>query len=345
MRNFTKYAMSLVALSVVGLGCGNSGESTTDQTKTAGATDKKDAKPDAKGGLTIAVIPKGTSHEFWKSVHAGAEDAAKELGATIIWKGPLKEDDLAGQIEVVDSFVSQKVSGIVLAPLDDKGLKTPVENAQKAGIPVNIIDSALKDTKTVSFVATDNFKGGQLAGEEMVKQLGGKGTVVVFRLMAGSASTTEREEGFISVIKKNPGIKILRDNQFLGATVEDAQKNSENALSSMKSGDKLGVDGIFTPNESTTFGTLRTLEDAKWAGKVKFIGFDASKDLIEGMKKGEINGLVVQNPRKMGYLGVKTLIQSIKGEKVDTKIDTGAALITPTNLETDEIKKLIAPPQ
>ncbi len=342
MRNFTKCATLLVAMSVIGWGCGNSSDSSGEKEATPSSSG---AKTDGKAKLRIAVIPKGTSHEFWKSVHAGADDAGKELGVEIIWKGPLLENDRDKQIDVVDQFVTEKVNGIVLAPLDDKALKRPVEAAQKAGIPVDIIDSALQEVKTVSFVATDNRKGGQMAGDQMVKLLGGKGSVICFRLMAGSASTTEREEGFLDVMKKNPGIKVVSDNQFLGATADDAQKNSENVLAAFKKGDGLSVDGIFAPNESTTFGTLRTLQDAKWAGKVKFVGFDSTEKLIEAMKAKSIHGLVVQNPHNMGYLGVKTLVQSIRGEKVESKIDTGATLITPENVDSPEIKKLIASPK
>lgn len=335
--------MSTLVLATALYGCGNSG--TEEPTG-----DKSGGKPSATSGpkagaMKIAVIPKGTTHEFWKSVKAGAEDAGKELGVEISWKGPLKEDDRESEIKVVENFVTEGVQGIVVAPLDDTALVAPIESAIQSKIPVAIIDSALKSDKYVSFVATDNFKAGVMAGEEMVKQLGGKGRIVVLRLMAGSASTTEREEGFLSVVKKNPGIKVLSDNQYAGATIEKAQAASENLLAPYNKGDGLDLEGIFTPNESSCYGTLRTLQDAKWAGKIKFIGFDSSPKLIEGLKAGEINGLVVQNPRKMGYLGVKTLVQSIKGEKVDKRIDTGAVLVTKENLETPDIQKLVAPPQ
>src|SRR4051794_31231770 len=134
--------------------------------------DSKPATP-SSAKKTIAVIPKGTTHEFWKSIHAGANKAAKEHNVSIVWKGPLKEDDREDQIKVVEDFVTQGVSGIVLAPLDDTALRKPVEDAVKAGIPVIIMDSDLKSDVYVSFAATDNFKGGQSAGEEMVHLLNG----------------------------------------------------------------------------------------------------------------------------------------------------------------------------
>src|SRR4051812_2952188 len=179
---------------------------------------------------TIALIPKGTSHEFWKSVHAGGAKAAKELGIDIVWKGPLQENDLKGQIEVVEGFVAQAVSGICLAPLDDKGLGASVKQAVAAKIPVVIFDSDLQGTDHSSFVATDNFAAGKMAGEAMAKLLGDKGNVLVLRYQEGSASTQKREDGFLDAIKAHSGIKIVSDNQYAGATTESAQKASENLL-------------------------------------------------------------------------------------------------------------------
>ncbi len=295
---------------------------------------------------TIAVIPKGSQHEFWKAVRAGAEEAGTEMGVEVIFKGPVQEDDRESQIKVVEDFVTQGVQGIVLAPLDDTALRGPVMEAQKRGIPVVIIDSDLKDAETVSFVATDNFKGGQLAGEEVVRLLGGKGRVVMLRYHEGSASTDKREEGFLDVMAKNPGIKVLSSNQYAGATTESAMKASENLLAAYKgAGGALGVDAIYTPNESSTFGMLRTLQDGKWAGKVKFVGFDSSTKLVEGLKKGEINGLVLQNPHKMGYLGVKTMLEHLNGAIPEKRIDTGAVLVTPANMADKDIAKLLAPPK
>jgi ribose transport system substrate-binding protein len=317
-------------------GCGPKEEAST--TTTGGSGDGKK--------LRIAVIPKGTTHEFWKAVHEGADKAGEELGVEIIWKGPLKEDDLNDQIKVMEDFTTQGVDGIVLAPLSDTGLKKAVADAQKSDIPVVIFDSDLKDSEFVSFVATDNEKGGRAAGEEMVRLLGGNGNVVVLRYAEGSASTTNREKGFLDVMKQNTGIKILSDNRYAGATVDTAQTEAENLLSSFKKPDgSLNVDGIYCPNESSTFGMLRALQQSGWAGKVKFVGFDSSTTLIEGLTKGEINALVLQNPRQMGYLGVKTMVDHIKKTKVEKRIDTGAVLVTGDNMKDPEIAKLLEVPK
>jgi ribose transport system substrate-binding protein len=268
--------------------------------------------------------------------------ASQELGFEIIWKGPLREDDLKAQIDVVQSFAAQGVSGMVVAPLSDKGLVGAVHQAVDAKIPVVIFDSDLQGHDHTSFVATDNFAAGQLAGREIVRLLGGKGNVLLLRYNEGSASTTNRENGFLDVAKKNPGLKIVSDNQYGGATTETAFSTSENLLSATKAGEG-GVDAIFCPNESTTFGMLLALEKEGIAGKVKLVGFDSSAKLVLGLKQGHINGLVLQNPFKMGYLAVQTLSRHLKGEKVEPRIDTGATLVTKDNLEKPEIQELVLP--
>src|SRR3954469_7308159 len=188
----------------------------------------------AENSYTIAVIPKGTTHEFWKSINAGAVKAQRELAekgtkADIIWKGPLREDDRDQQIQVVESFMTRHVSGIVLAPLDSQALVKPVHNAILAKVPVVVMDSDLKSDEYVSFVATDNYKGGQLAGDEMGRLLGGKGNVILLRYAVGSASTEAREAGFLDVLKKSyPQIKIISSDQHAGATREMAYQASQN---------------------------------------------------------------------------------------------------------------------
>jgi len=297
--------------------------------------------------LTIAVIPKGTTHEFWKSVHAGAVKASRELNVEIIWKGPLKEDDRESQIATVEDFITRGVSGIVLAPLDDTALRGSVHQAVSSNpsIPVVIFDSGLKSDEYASFVATDNFKGGQMAGDYLAKLLDNKGKVVMLRYAEGSASTHQREEGFLDAIKKHPDIQAVSSNQYGGATTESAFQASENMLAPLKSGDQssLTIDGIFCCNESTTFGMLRALQNGKFAGKVKFVGFDSSAKLVQAMDAGELHGLILQNPFNMGYLGVKTLVDKINGKDVPKRIDTGATLVTKDNMNEPEIKSLLTP--
>jgi ribose transport system substrate-binding protein len=296
-------------------------------------------------GYTIAVIPKGTTHEFWKSINAGAIKAKQELAAQgvpveVIWKGPLREDDRDQQIQVVENFTSRKVSGIVLAPLDSQALVNPVATAVQAGIPVVVMDSGLKSDKHISFVATDNFKGGQMAGEHLAKLLNGKGNVILLRYAVGSASTEDREKGFLEAIGKFPDIKLISADQYAGATRETAYQASQNLLN--RHGGE--VNGIFCVNENSTVGMTKALRDlGKGGGKVKMVGFDSGSQSVQDLKNGDLQALVVQNPMRMGYLGVMTLVKHLQGEPVEPRIDTGVVLVTHENMEQPEIKELIYP--
>jgi ribose transport system substrate-binding protein len=290
----------------------------------------------------IAVIPKGTTHEFWKTVHAGAVKASREADVALLWKGPLKEDDLKSQIDVVQSFIALGVDGIVLAPLSDTGLRGSVKAAIDAKVPVVIFDSDLSGVETSSFVATGNVLAGRMAADHMAKVLGEAGNVVVLRYQEGSASTLNRERGFLDAIREHPRIRIVSDNQYGGATTETAFAKSETLLMAQKAAAG-EVQGVFTPNESTTFGMLLALRKAGLAGKVHFVGFDASDKLVAAVRDRHIDGLVVQDPFRMGYLAVRAMAQAISGEHVEKRIDTGAKLVTAQNLGDPDIKQLVAP--
>jgi ribose transport system substrate-binding protein len=301
----------------------------------------------AEKALTIAVIPKGTTHEFWKSINAGAFKARNELAAQgvkvdVIWKGPYKEDDRDQQIQTVENFITRRVSGIVLAPLDSQALVRPVATAQRAKVPVVIIDSGLRSEDYVSFVATDNYKGGVLAGEQLGKLLGGKGNVILLRYAVGSASTEEREAGFLDTLKKKfPEIKLLSSDQYAGPTRETGYQASQNLLN------RFGreVNGIFAPCEPPTIGMAKALRDRGLAGgKVKMVGFDAGSQSVADLKNGDVQGLVVQNPVFMGYKGVMTMVEHLQGKKVEKRIDTGVVLVSAENMEQAEVKELLYPP-
>lgn len=295
----------------------------------------------------IAVIPKGTTHEFWKSIHAGAIKAQRELaeqGVTVnvIWKGPLKEDDREQQVQVVENFIAQRVHGIVLAPLDRKALAGPVEMAARGKIPVVIIDSGLDSKAHAAFVATDNREGGRIAARNLGRMLGGKGNVAMLRYAVGSASTEAREDGFLEVMKKDfPNIKLVSTDQHAGATRDTAKRTAENLLN--RYGRQLN--GVFASNESSAAGMLLALRDAGLAGgKVKFVAFDSGETLNAGLKAGDIQGMVVQNPMRMGYLGVKTMVDVLQGKKVQPVIDTGVGFVTKENFDSPEMAEMVRPP-
>ncbi len=307
---------------------------------------KKSGDTAANAGYTIAVIPKATTHEYWKSVHAGAVKAEQEFKAQgvpveVIWKGPFREDDRDQQIQVVENFTSRHVNGIVLAPLDSQALANPVASAVQAGIPVVVMDSGLKSDQYLTFVATDNIKGGRLAAQYMAKMLGEKGNVILLRYSVGSASTEEREKGFLDGLADFPGIKLISSDQYAGVTVEAAYQASQNLLN------RFGkeVDGIFCVTEPCTIAMTKALRDiGKAGGKVKMVGFDSGSQSVLDLKNGDVQGLVVQNPLLMGYLSVKAMVQHLQGQKVDPRIDTGVVLITQDTMQQPEVKDLLQPP-
>ena len=305
------------------------------------------AKHDSgRGAYEIAVVPMGTTHEYWKAMHAGAIAAEQELSRAgtpvhVIWKGPLREDDRDQQIQVVENFIGRRVSAIVLAPLDGRALVAPAEEAIAARIPVVIVDSSLKSDKIASFVATDNRQGGRVAARRLGELLGGKGNAILLRGIPGAASTDDRVAGFLEVMRKEfPGITLLSTDQHAGVTRDTAKTVSENLLNRFGS----QVNGVFAPNESSASGMLLALRDAGLTGgKVKFVGFDSAAALAAGLSKGDIQGLVVQDPFKMGYLGVKIAVAAAKGEKVPTIIDTGVCLVTPENMNDPDRASLLHP--
>ena len=304
-----------------------------------GCKNRGDAPPGKDRKLTLAVIPMGTTHEFWKSIHAGALTAARELGVEIIWKGALKEDDRNEQIQIVETLANAGVDALVLTPMDDRALVAPVVEAKRVGIPTVIFNSALQGDHHVAYISTDNFKGGVLAAEYVGSLLNGKGNVILIRVIASVEGSTKREEGFLQTLRtKFPDIRILSDNQYAGVTTETAYQLSENLLNRYAD-----VQAIFTPNESSTFGCLRALEDHGLAGKIIHVGFDSSKKLIEALEARKIKGLILQDPVGMGYQSVRTAVAYLKKQPYEKFIDTGVFLATPDNMNEPLMKKLLAP--
>jgi ribose transport system substrate-binding protein len=299
--------------------------------------DKKSAgnSPATETKRTIAVIPKGTTHVYWQSLKAGAEEAGKEFGCNIQWIGPEREGDRERQIQIIEDLIVQKVDGVVLAPLDKEAIAPSVDKLASLKIPCVIVDSAVATDKFVTFAATDNYQGGVLVAQRMGLILNGKGNVLVLKYAQGSASTTDRENGFIDTVGKQfPGIKIV-DTKYGQDTVETALTAAEDILTRNKD-----VQGFFACNESTAVGTLQALQGQKRT-EIKMVGFDSSPALLDGLKSGQIDALVVQNPHKMGYEGVKAIMLSIQGKPVEKKIDTGVALVTKDALDKPEIKTLL----
>jgi ribose transport system substrate-binding protein len=315
----------------------------------------------------IAVIPKGLTHEFWQSIHHGADRAAADLGkegvpVEVLWDGPAKENDSLEQIKLIQTKAGMGISGLVLAPQDSKIMAEQVQQVVAKHISVVIIDSGL-DKKAladnpdliVKYVATDNYHGGQLAAERLLKVLNGAGVkdqkIVLFRYAIGSESTEQREKGFHDVIDKaiadhkpgEPTITWLSDNQYAGATVSEAEKTAGPLLSNLR--DQEGV-GIFAVNESAATGMLNSMKTLGLTKKFKYVGFDSSVQLLDAVRDGDIDGLVVQDPYKMGYVALWTLVKSLEGYDVSEggkTFSTGEYVVMRDNIDEAKTKELINP--
>jgi ribose transport system substrate-binding protein len=306
---------------------------------TAGCRPSRSAGAPGDKPLRIAVIPMGTTHEFWKSVHAGALTAAKELRVELVWKGPLKEDDRNEQMQIVETLAGSGVDALVLSPIDDRALLRPVSDARRAGIPTVVFNSALGGSEHVAFVSTDNERGGVLAARAVGRLTGGGGRLILVRVTEGVEGTRKREEGFLATLRAEfPGIVVLSDNRFAGTSTETAYQTMENLLSRFAE-----FEALFTPNESTTFGCLRALQDHGLAGKIVHIGFDSSPKLIEALEKGELQGLVLQDPFAMGYRSLRTAVAHLRGEPYERTVSTAVVLATAENMREPSVERLLRP--
>jgi len=328
---------TVLCLLVLMFGCAKPAEKNSD-------SGEQSQNNSADKTLKIAVIPKGTTHEFWKSVHAGAENAAAELGnVEIFWEGPFKESDRQGQITVVENFITKKVDAIVLAPLDSQALVDAVQQAHDEGIKVVIFDSGLDDeSNIVSYVATDNYNGGALAARRMAELLDNKGNAILLRYTPGSESTEQREKGFLETMQKEfPDINIISDNQYLGTTPEEAFDKAQQVLSKHRD----EVNGVFAVCEPNVMGTLNALKELELAEQVKLVAFDPSPEIVKGLAEGTVHGVVLQDPVKMGYTAVMAAVKHIRGEDVQKRISTGEAVATPENMKAERMQALLEPEQ
>lgn len=286
---------------------------------------------------TIAVVPKGTAYAFWKTVKHGAEVAGEEFGAKIEWKGPAEETDVARQIAIIENFITSKVDAIVMAACDAQALVPKVKAAMEAGIPVITIDSGIATDDALSFVATDNVKGAREGTEKLIELIGGEGKIGVIPFIKGAATSDMREQGFNEAVKAHPKVVAVKPLYSQG-DAEKAMKAAENMMTSNPD-----LKGIFAANEPGAIGAAQAIKQRGMKGKVKLVAFDAAEAEINALKEGIIQALVVQDPFKMGYEGVRLAIDAIQGKEVPKRVDTGVTLVTMDNFNDPEVQKLLFP--
>ena len=287
---------------------------------------------------TYAVVPKGQAHIFWQTVHAGAVAAAREANVEVAWNGPATEADFARQIAIVDDFINRHVDGILLAPTDRDALAPAIRRARQAGIPLSIFDSGANTEDYVSFVATDNYGGGVMAARRLAEILNKRGNVAMIAVMPGGASTLAREQGFKETLEKEfPGMKLVAW-QFGMSDRARSLSVTEDILTANPT-----LDGIFASNESSTVGAAQAVKARNLTAKVKIVGFDSSPSLVEDLRAGMIDSLVLQDPFQIGYQGLKTLLDQRAGRTPPKRVDLPPVLVTRDHLDDPKVEHLLNP--
>jgi ribose transport system substrate-binding protein len=285
--------------------------------------------------LKILVSPKGLVHSFWVTVKAGADSAGKEFDVDVIWKGPAQETDIAGQIAIIEDYINKKVDAIVLAACDAQGLIPVIEKAHNKSIPIITIDSGVDSDLPVSFIATDNVMAARKAAQKLAELIGEKGKVACIPFVPGAATSIMREQGFVEEIKKYPDIELL-PIRYSQSDVATGMMVTEDLLTAHPD-----LNGIFAANEAGTIGVIQALKTKNKIGDIRVVGFDAAPNEVQALKAKELDALIVQDPFKMGYEGVKAAVMTLKGEVVEKRIDTGVYVVTRDNLAQTEIQRLI----
>jgi ribose transport system substrate-binding protein len=292
-------------------------------------------RPDAK--RVVGVVPKGASHLFFQTVHAGAIKAAQEEGLRIEWNAPPTEIDTSRQIEIVDSMVNRRLAGIALAPVDRQALVSVVERAAAAGVPVAIFDSEIDTRKRICYIATNNEEAGRIAARRLGEVLGGKGKVAIIGFKPGGASTMEREAGFQDEIAKRfPGIQIVA-LQYGLADRAKSMAVTENILTGHPD-----LAGLYADNEASTGGATQALK-GRGQRNVKLVAMDTSDQIVQDLRDGWIEALIVQDPFRMGYESVKAIAGQLAGRKPPEVLDTGVSLILRDQLDQPAVKALLFP--
>jgi ribose transport system substrate-binding protein len=292
--------------------------------------------------VTIPIIVKDTTSFFWQIVLAGARRAGQDLGVNVPELGAQAESDINGQISILENAVAGAPAAVVIAPTEFKALGKPIDEAAKS-VPIIGIDSAADSKAFSSFLTTDNVQGGRIAADGLaaaIKEATGKveGEVAIITNLPGVGSLDQRREGFLDQLKtKSPGLKVVADKYADGQATTGL-----NIMTDLITANPNLV-GVFASNLIMAQGVGQAIAENKLGDKIKVIGFDSDEKTVGFLKEGVLAGLVVQDPYRMGYDGIKTALAVSKGEKVEANVDTGANLVTKANMSDPKIDALLNP--
>jgi len=290
---------------------------------------------------TIPIIVKNTQSYFFQVMLAGARQAGKDLAIDVPELGPTSFSDIAGQIGILENAVANKANAIVIAPQEFNALGGPIAEAAKT-VPVVGTDSGAATDAFKSMLSTDNLQGGRDAADALAaaieKEYGAaEGDVALLVLIAGQSTLDQRAQGFKEQLAKHPGLKLVAERLGDGQ-VTTALNTTTDILTSNPN-----LRGVFGSDLVTGAGAGQAIAENNLQGKVKLVSFDSDENLVEMLKNGVVSALVVQDPFRMGYDGVKTALAAVRGENVAKTIDTGVNVITLDNIDSDRSQQLLNP--
>jgi ribose transport system substrate-binding protein len=298
--------------------------------------------PSHAADVTIPIIVKDTTSFYWQIVLAGARAAGKDLGVKVPELGAQSESDINGQISILENAVAGKPAAVVISPTEFKALGKPVDEAAKS-VPIIGIDSGADSKAFTSFLTTDNVQGGRIAADGLaaaIKTMSGKdsGDIAIITSLPGVGSLDQRRQGFLDQVKtKYPNLKVIADKYADGQATTGL-----NMMTDLITANPTLV-GVFASNLIMAQGVGQAIAENKLGDKIKVIGFDSDDKTVGFLKEGALAGLVVQDPYRMGYDGIKTALAASKKQKVEANVDTGANLVTKANMADPKIDALINP--
>lgn len=286
----------------------------------------------------IAVICKGSQHEFWKTVEQGALDAGEELGVRVSFIAPEDESQIDVQIGMMEDAIADGADAIVLGPLDTERLNDVIDKAVGKGIPVITLDSDVTTDKREATIGTNNINAGAIAARNAAEMMGGKGQVAIIGHEEGAQTAIERYQGFADTIEENYKDITVVGVEYCGGSSDVAKQQTEQFLK-----DYPDIKCFYGLNEGSAVGIAAAIDEMGLKDSIPVIGFDSSDDEIEYLKKGVIDGMMVQNPYNMGYIGVRNINKVLDGRKIEEKIETGATYVNADNLQDEDTEWLLYP--
>ena len=323
-RSFIKTTAAMMIAAPAGLAAGS-----------ASAQDKK---------FTIALIPGLTTDAFYITMRKGAEAAAKAVGADLVFQGAPDFNPVT-QVPVLDAVIAKQPSAILIAPTDKTQLVQPLKKAADAGIPVFTVDtfigSGVYQTGSgdadfpLSYIASDNILGGEIAARALATAIGDKGKVYVSNVKPGISTTDQREEGFKREMAKHSGIEVL-ETQF---NDNDANKAASQLQAVFARNPDLA--GVFGANLFSALGAANGVQQAGQSGKVRVVAFDAPTSIVDNLNSGLVDMAIAQHPAEIGYFGVMAAYAHLTGNSVPTSIGTGFTVIDKSNVSDPNVAKFI----